>query len=125
MPPQDQSCVQAKVTDLSDLHMNLANELARLHQATLEMQTAVSADLSRTDNQCEALLSLQALDAHAQILRDLSCLLKMMGQKTKHVTFDLNAFREAKILPSTAAAVFGPDAQTSRARQQPGDVTMF
>ena len=121
----DQQQVSTQTVDLACVHRNIADELSRLHHATLEMQTTVSFELSQADFRSDALLSLQALDAHAQVLRDLSCILLILGQKTKNEPFSIDAFADAKILPSTAAAVFGADARTSRIKHTSGDVTLF
>jgi hypothetical protein len=124
------SCVKTRrdvepKLDLASLHRNIADELCRLHRETLAMQAAISPELSGKKGNQDALLSLQALDAHAQILRDLSHIMSILGQGNFTATSNLHLLKNARILPSTSAAIFASGNQNPKASKTDGDVTFF
>ena len=111
--------------DLASIHRNIAAELGRLHRETLAMQTAISPELTGKKGKPDALLGLQALDAHAQTLHDLSHIMSILGQGNFTANSNLQQLKSARILPSTSAAIFAPGNRNPKTPRSDGDVTFF
>ena len=111
--------------ELASLHRNIAAELSRLHRETLAMQSAISPELMGKKGNDKALLGLQALAAHAQLLRDLSHIMSILGQGNFTATSNLQLLKNARILPSTAAAIFATGSRNPKTTEATGDVMLF
>ena len=115
---------EAKV-ELASLHRNIAAELSRLHRETLAMQSAISPELIGKKGNKDGIFGLQVLDAHAQLLRDLSHIMSILGQGHFTATSNLKSLKNARILPSTAAAIFASENRATERQETSGDVTFF
>lgn len=110
---------------LSSVHRNFARELDRLHRETLALQTTLTPSLATGQSDNPALFELQALDAHAQVLGDLSRIAHAMAYGAASGRIDQGALLETEILASTAKSIFEHPGAPSDSNPTPGDLTLL
>ena len=110
---------------MADVQRAIARLLADMHRETLAMQSEIGRDLASMHETRESLLSLQALDRHAQVLLDLSKLAHKMAPNLKYEDFDIGALKDVVSLRSTVEIIFDEQSSVEKSSRDFGEVLLF